>query len=174
MGFDPWDAAFVAGPGLRFADEEVAALAGAYADTTVVTPPSPTADGTNGLFGRSPPGHPACHRPFRGDNPPFSSRAPRHGPPTGTHAKTSIVREYPSAEGDPYYPIPTEENDALYRRYAALAARETGVKFVGGRATYRYYNMDQIVGQALASYRKLQVPTPADAAAYADVAVAAR
>ncbi|BCW89728.1 hypothetical protein sos41_28950 [Alphaproteobacteria bacterium SO-S41] len=91
-----------------------------------------------------------------------------------THAKTSIVREYPSAEGDPYYPIPTEENDALYRRYAELAARESGVKFVGRLATYRYYNMDQIVGQALATYRRLQTRTPADAVAYADIAVAAR
>jgi UDP-galactopyranose mutase len=70
------------------------------------------------------------------------------------HARTSIVREYPSAEGDPYYPIPTEANDRLYKQYEALARAETKTLFVGRLATYRYYNMDQIVGQALATYRR--------------------
>ncbi len=71
-----------------------------------------------------------------------------------SHARTSIVREYPSAEGDPYYPIPTEANDQLYKQYEALARAETKTLFVGRLATYRYYNMDQIVGQALATYRR--------------------
>ena len=69
--------------------------------------------------------------------------------------RTSITREYPSAEGDPYYPIPRPENQALFKRYEALAKAESGVTFVGRLATYRYYNMDQIVGQALATYRKV-------------------
>jgi UDP-galactopyranose mutase len=68
--------------------------------------------------------------------------------------RTSVTYEYPSAEGDPYYPIPREENQALFKRYEALAVAQTDVIFVGRLATYRYYNMDQVVGQALATYRK--------------------
>jgi UDP-galactopyranose mutase len=70
------------------------------------------------------------------------------------HQKTSITREYPAAEGDPYYPIPREENQTLFKRYEALAKAEANVTFVGRLATYRYYNMDQIVGQALAAFRR--------------------
>ncbi len=70
------------------------------------------------------------------------------------HPHTSITREYPSAEGDPYYPIPRPENQKLYKRYEALALMERNVTFVGRLATYRYYNMDQVVAQALATYRK--------------------
>ena len=71
-------------------------------------------------------------------------------------AVTSVTYEYPSAEGDPYYPIPRPENQALFKRYEALALAEAKVVFVGRLATYRYYNMDQVVGQALATYRKLK------------------
>ena len=71
------------------------------------------------------------------------------------HAKTSITYEYPSAEGDPYYPIPQAENQALYKRYEALALARPDVSFVGRLATYKYYNMDQVCGQALATYRRL-------------------
>jgi UDP-galactopyranose mutase len=65
------------------------------------------------------------------------------------HAGTSIVREYPQAEGDPYYPVPRPENEFLFKRYEALALKEQGVTFVGRLAQYRYYNMDQCVGAAL-------------------------
>lgn len=68
---------------------------------------------------------------------------------------TSIVREYPQAEGDPYYPVPTAENESLFKRYEALAKDEPGVTFVGRLAQYRYYNMDQVVGAALAAARAL-------------------
>jgi len=71
------------------------------------------------------------------------------------HAKTSITYEYPSAEGDPYYPIPRPENQALFKKYEALADATPGVTFVGRLATYRYYNMDQVVGQALAAFRRI-------------------
>jgi UDP-galactopyranose mutase len=71
------------------------------------------------------------------------------------HRQTSITLEYPSAEGDPYYPVPRPENQALYKKYEALADATRGVTFVGRLATYRYYNMDQIVGQALATFRRL-------------------
>lgn len=72
------------------------------------------------------------------------------------HPQTSITYEYPTAEGDPYYPVPRPENQALFKRYEALADAEAGVTFVGRLATYRYYNMDQVVGQALATYRRLR------------------
>jgi UDP-galactopyranose mutase len=72
------------------------------------------------------------------------------------HPQTSITYEIPSAEGDPYYPIPRPENQALFKRYEALADAEPGVTFVGRLATYRYYNMDQVVGQALATYRRMR------------------
>ena len=78
------------------------------------------------------------------------------------HRKTSITREYPSAEGDPYYPIPNAEAQALYKQYEALTATRPDVDFVGRLATYRYYNMDQVVGQALAKVRKrLEAERPA-------------
>lgn len=74
---------------------------------------------------------------------------------TGQSAeRTSITYEYPCADGDPYYPIPRPENEALFKRYEALAHGTPGVLFVGRLATYRYYNMDQVVGQALATYRR--------------------
>ena len=65
------------------------------------------------------------------------------------HPRTSIVYEYPRAEGDPYYPVPRSENAALYRRYEELAQAVAGTYFVGRLATYKYYNMDQVVAQAL-------------------------
>jgi UDP-galactopyranose mutase len=72
------------------------------------------------------------------------------------HAKTSVVYEYPCDEGDPYYPVPRPENAELYRRYKALADNTPGVHFAGRLATYRYYNMDQVVAQALTLYAKLR------------------
>jgi UDP-galactopyranose mutase len=72
-----------------------------------------------------------------------------------THPKTSLTYEYPSADGDPYYPVPQAANQLLYKQYEALAAATRGVHFVGRLATYRYYNMDQVVGQALATFRRL-------------------
>lgn len=71
------------------------------------------------------------------------------------HPQTSIVYEYPKAEGDPYYPIPRPANAELYRRYQDLARAEPDVHFVGRLATYRYYNMDQVVAQALTTYAKI-------------------
>jgi UDP-galactopyranose mutase len=71
------------------------------------------------------------------------------------HNRTSIVYEFPQAQGDPYYPVPRKENSAIYAKYKALADRTTGVTFVGRLATYKYYNMDQIVAQALTTYGKI-------------------
>lgn len=71
------------------------------------------------------------------------------------HSKTSIVYEYPRAEGDPYYPVPRPENAELYKKYKALADSTPGVSFVGRLATYKYYNMDQVVAQALTTYGQI-------------------
>jgi UDP-galactopyranose mutase len=71
------------------------------------------------------------------------------------HKKTSIVYEFPQAEGDPYYPVPRRENADLYAKYKQLADAKDGVHFVGRLATYKYYNMDQIVAQALTVYSKI-------------------
>jgi UDP-galactopyranose mutase len=72
-----------------------------------------------------------------------------------THPKTSVVYEYPTADGAPYYPIPCPENAERYRQYKALADKESNTFFVGRLATYKYYNMDQVVAQALTLYNRL-------------------
>jgi len=71
------------------------------------------------------------------------------------HPRTSIVREYPGDEGDPYYPVPRPENQELYQQYHALGERERDVLFVGRLAEYRYYNMDQVVARALMVFEKI-------------------
>ena len=76
------------------------------------------------------------------------------------HPKTALTYEYPSAEGDPYYPIPRPENQALFKRYEALARATPDVWFVGRLATYRYYNMDQIVAQSLATFDRIDAALP--------------
>ncbi|MBV9267517.1 MAG: UDP-galactopyranose mutase, partial [Acidobacteriaceae bacterium] len=88
------------------------------------------------------------------------------------HRSTSIVYEFPSSEGDPYYPVPTPENGAQYKRYAEVAAATPNVHFVGRLGTYRYYNMDQVVAQALTLVKQLAaapefVPVTAASAAAA-------
>lgn len=70
-------------------------------------------------------------------------------------AYSTICTEYPQAEGDPYYPIPRPDNAALYQRYAELAQATPDVHFAGRLGTYRYYNMDQVVAQALALFERL-------------------
>ncbi|MBI1402500.1 MAG: UDP-galactopyranose mutase [Porphyrobacter sp.] len=92
---------------------------------------------------------------------------------TGQQAPvTSITREYPADEGDPYYPIPNDAAQETYRRYAALAKACEDVTFVGRLATYRYYNMDQIVGQALATWRRLDAAWQRAAAAETEMVAA--
>ncbi|MCV3210005.1 UDP-galactopyranose mutase [Mesorhizobium sp. YC-39] len=77
-----------------------------------------------------------------------------------TSPQTSLTYEYPTDIGDPYYPVPRAENEALYKRYEALARATADVWFVGRLATYRYYNMDQVVGQALATFARIQKNLP--------------
>ncbi|MER8978019.1 UDP-galactopyranose mutase [Mesorhizobium sp. M0239] len=76
------------------------------------------------------------------------------------NARTSLTYEYPTDIGDPYYPVPRAENEELYKRYEALGATCPDVWFVGRLATYRYYNMDQVVGQALATFARIQKSVP--------------
>lgn len=71
------------------------------------------------------------------------------------HPKTAIVYEFPKAEGDPYYPVPRPENAELYKKYQQLAATMTNTYFAGRLATYKYYNMDQVVAQSLTLFKKL-------------------
>jgi len=76
------------------------------------------------------------------------------------HAKTSVVYEFPRAEGDPYYPVPRPENTELYKKYQALAEATPGVHFAGRLATYKYYNQDQVVAQALTLFKKISGVQP--------------
>jgi UDP-galactopyranose mutase len=65
---------------------------------------------------------------------------------------TIITREYPAAweNGmEPYYPVNDAQNTALYQQYAQLAALEKNVIFGGRLAEYKYYDMDDIIEQAL-------------------------
>ena len=74
-------------------------------------------------------------------------------------ANTTIVREYPDDFGpgkEPYYPVPAPDAAALYKKYKELADAEKNVSFIGRLATYRYYNMDQVVGMALAEVDKIE------------------
>jgi UDP-galactopyranose mutase len=71
------------------------------------------------------------------------------------HSRTSISYETPSDIGDPYYPVPTPQNAALYARYEALAAATPNVSFTGRLGTYRYYNMDQVVAQSLSLFQRI-------------------
>jgi len=84
-----------------------------------------------------------------------------------THPSTSVVYEFPKAEGDPYYPIPRPDNAALYKKYRELADATADVHFVGRLATYRYYNMDQVVAQALTLFAKLSGASQPEAMAAA-------
>lgn len=72
------------------------------------------------------------------------------------HEKTTVVYEYPKADGDPYYPVPRKENTDLYKRYKLLTGELKNVYFTGRLATYKYYNMDQVVAQSLSLFKKIQ------------------
>ena len=69
---------------------------------------------------------------------------------------TLLAREYSSAEGDPYYPVPNPANHALYEKYRELAEKEEGVCFVGRLASYKYFNMDQAILNALEIYDNMK------------------
>jgi UDP-galactopyranose mutase len=98
---------------------------------------------------------PAAVVNYPAENAPFT-RITEYKYLTGqSHPKTSISYEFAKADGDPYYPIPRPENHLLYKKYEELARQQNDVIFVGRLGTYKYYNMDQVVGQALATFRRL-------------------
>jgi len=68
---------------------------------------------------------------------------------------TVIYKEYSTDEGDPYYPVPNPRNQELYAKYQSLAVKEPGVTFVGRLASYKYFNMDQAILNALQLFDNL-------------------
>ena len=71
------------------------------------------------------------------------------------HEFTLVSEEYPSSDGEPYYPVPADDTEELYKKYKKEADKLDNVKFVGRLATYKYYNMDQVVASALSEFEKL-------------------
>jgi UDP-galactopyranose mutase len=71
------------------------------------------------------------------------------------NSKTVVSTEYPSSEGEPYYPIPTADNIKLYEKYKSEAVMQGSTEFVGRMASYQYYNMDQVVAQSLKLFEKI-------------------
>lgn len=69
------------------------------------------------------------------------------------HQMTTVSRDYPCwNDEEPYYPVPSRYNHEMYMKYKALADHTPGAYFCGRLATYRYYNMDQCIAQALALF----------------------
>ena len=65
------------------------------------------------------------------------------------HEKSVICKEYPTWEGEPYYPVPIAEQNALYSEYKKKTESEKNVLFAGRLAQYKYYNMDTALISAL-------------------------
>merc|ERR1712060_561165 len=80
---------------------------------------------------------------------------PNQPPAAYTCPNTVVWKEYSSAEGEPYYPVPNPANGDLYKKYQDLAAKEPDVAFVGRLASYKYFNMDQAILNALEMYDNL-------------------
>jgi UDP-galactopyranose mutase len=95
-----------------------------------------------------------------GEDVPYTRRTEFRHLTGQTHDSSTYAIEYPRSEGEPYYPIPSDETRALYKRYEALAAELPDVTFVGRLARYQYLNMDQVVGQALATAERLIASLP--------------
>ena len=72
------------------------------------------------------------------------------------HHCSTLATDFPCAEGDPYYPVPRPENQALYQRYKALATALPGVTFVGPARPLPvpWDAVDQVVGQALSVFER--------------------
>lgn len=62
---------------------------------------------------------------------------------------TTIVKEISKDHGEPYYPVPNKKNFSLYEEYKKLAALEQNVHFIGRLASYKYFNMDEAIKNAL-------------------------
>ena len=66
---------------------------------------------------------------------------------------TIISKESTTDSGEPYYPVPTKANRDIYAKYCELAAQAKGVHFVGRLASYKYFNMDQAIRNAMDYYK---------------------
>lgn len=83
---------------------------------------------------------------------------PKHA--TGQkHPKTTIIREYSTWEGEPYYPVPNPKNQRLFDEYRREAAKLKNIFFVGRLANYKYFNMDQAFRNAMDMYETLEEGT---------------
>lgn len=71
--------------------------------------------------------------------------------------KTTIVKEFTTDEGDPYYPVPNPKNQAIYEKYKAETEKLLDVHFVGRLANYKYFNMDQAFKNALELFYSLEM-----------------
>ncbi len=86
---------------------------------------------------------------------PFT-RVVEHKRLSGNHTNgTTLSFEYPIQQGEPFYPIPSESNDELFRKYKTEAEKLKSVFFVGRLAEYKYYNMDQVVANTLVLVERL-------------------
>jgi UDP-galactopyranose mutase len=72
------------------------------------------------------------------------------------HPKTTIVKEYTTDEGEPYYPVPNPRNQAIYEKYQTEAKKLVDIYFVGRLANYKYFNMDQAFKNALDLFSELE------------------
>lgn len=72
------------------------------------------------------------------------------------HPKTTISKEYPCWEGEPYYPVPNPRNQEIFEKYKQEAGKLTNIYFVGRLANYKYFNMDQAFKNALDLFNKLE------------------
>ena len=75
----------------------------------------------------------------------------------GKQPKTIITREYPdnwTSEKEPYYPINNEKNNDLYEKYKKLSEKEDKVIFGGRLGQYKYYDMHQVIEEALKCVKK--------------------
>lgn len=78
-------------------------------------------------------------------------------PPTKSVGSTVISKEYPTWDGEPYYPVPRQRNHDLLQKYQKEAKKleAQGIYFVGRLGTYRYINMDQAIAEALKLFKRL-------------------
>lgn len=75
---------------------------------------------------------------------------------TPSNKRTTIVKEYTTADGEPYYPVPNPDNERIYQEYKKEAEKLRNIYFVGRLANYKYFNMDQAFRNALDLFASLE------------------
>jgi len=73
-----------------------------------------------------------------------------------TREKTLIFKEYSKLDPgeNPYYPVNTPENQAIFEKYSEEKKKLPGVIFGGRLGDYKYYDMDQVIASALSTYKR--------------------